>query len=89
MNKSAGSCGFRADYPGNVERGVVCIYFKESLSIRFLDISSNLDESLLCELSYGNKKCFIATLYRSPSQSLEEFEFFFSNFQPKNLHNNG
>ena len=25
----------RADYPGNVKRGEVCIYFKESLSIRF------------------------------------------------------
>ena len=52
----------RADYPENVKGGV-CIYFKESLSIRFLDLPSNLDEFLLCELSYKNKKCFIATLY--------------------------
>ena len=32
----------RADYPGNVKRGGVCIYFKEPLSIRFLDFPSNL-----------------------------------------------
>ena len=37
----------RADYPGNVKRGGVCIYFKESLSIRFLDVPSNLDKCLL------------------------------------------
>ena len=71
----------RADYPGNVKRGGVCIYFKESLSIRFLVVPSNLDEWLLCELSYKNKRCFIATLYHSPSQSREEFEKFLSNFE--------
>ena len=68
-------------YSGNVERGGVCIYFKESLSIRFLDVPSNLNECLLCELSYKNKKCFIATLYRSPAQSRKEFEKFLSNFE--------
>ena len=71
----------RSDYPGNVKTGGVCIYFKESLSIHFLDVPSNLDECLLCELSYKNKKCFIATLYHSPSQSREEFEKFLSNFE--------
>ena len=71
----------RADYPGNVERGGLCIYFKESLSMRFLDVPGNLDECLLCELSFKKKKCFIATLYRSPSQSREEFEKFLGNFE--------
>ena len=50
----------RADYSGNVKRGGVCIYFKESLS---LDVPSNLDECLHCELSYKNKKCFIAIVF--------------------------
>ena len=68
-------------YPGNVKRGGVCIYFKESLSIPFLYVPSNLNECLLCELSYRNNNCFIATLYRSPSQSREEFEKFLSNFE--------
>ena len=71
----------RADYPENVKRGGVFIYFKESLSICFLDVPSNLDDCLLCELSYKNKKCFIATLYCSPSQSRKEFEKFLSNFE--------
>ena len=71
----------RADYPKNVKRGGVCICFKESLSIRLVDVPSNLDKCLLCELSYKNKKCVIATLYRSPSQSREEFEKFLSNFE--------
>ena len=59
----------------------MCIYFKESLSIHSLDVPSNLDERLLCELSYKNKMCFIATSYCSPSQSREEFEKFLSNFE--------
>ena len=29
-------------YPGNVKRGGVCIYFKESLSTRLLDVFSLL-----------------------------------------------
>ena len=76
-----GSKLVRNDYPGNVKRGGVYIYFKDSLSICFLDVPSNLDECLLCELSYKNKKCFITTLYRSFSQSKEEFEKFLSNFE--------
>ena len=71
----------RDDYRRNVKRGGICIYFKEPLSIRFLDVPSNLDECLLCELSCKNKKCFIATLYHSHSQSREEFEKFLSNFE--------
>ena len=59
----------------------VCIYFKESLSIRFLDVPGNLDECLLYELSYKSKKSFIATLYRSPSHSREEFEKLLGNFE--------
>ena len=71
----------RADYPGNVKRGRVCICFKKSLSIRFLDVLSNLDGCLLCKLSFKNKKCFIATLYRSPRRLREEFEEVLSNFE--------
>ena len=62
----------RADYPGNVKRGGVCIYFKESWSLRFWGFPSYLDQCLLCELSCKNKKCFIATLYCLSSQSRED-----------------
>ena len=77
----------RADYPGNVKRGAVCIYFREPLSKCFLDVPSNLEKCLLCELTkkankcYKNKRCFIATLYCPLSQSREEFETFHSNFE--------
>ena len=64
----------RADYPGNAKRGGICIYFKESISLRFLHVPSNLDECLLC-------KCFIATLYRSPTQSRKQFEKVLYNFE--------
>ena len=47
----------------------------------FLEAPGNLDECLLYELSYKKKKCFIATLYSSPSQSREEFKKFLSNFE--------
>ena len=51
----------KGDYLRNFKRGGVCIYFKESLFIRFLDVPVNLDKCLVCELSYKNRKCFIAT----------------------------
>ena len=68
----------RADYPGKVKTGEACNYLKESLSIRFVDVHSNLH--LLCGLSYKNKRYLIATLYWSPSPLREEFEEFLSNF---------
>ena len=43
----------RADYAGNGKRGAEYIYFREPLSICFLDIPSNLDKCLLCELTKG------------------------------------
>ena len=36
----------------------------------------NLSESLLCELSCNNQKCFLISLYLSPIQSANEFQFF-------------
>ena len=54
----------RADHSRNLKEGEYAFYFKQSLSIRFLGFPSNLDKCLLYELSYKNKKCFIATLYR-------------------------
>ena len=63
----------RADYPGYVKRGGVCIYFKEFLSIRFLDVPSNLDECLLCELNYKNKKLLYIAHPANQEKSLKNF----------------
>ena len=72
----------RADYPENVKTGGACIYFKDSFSVWFLDVPSNSDECLLCELSYKIKKFFML-LYTVclHSQSWEEFEKFLSNYE--------
>ena len=66
----------RADHPSDLKRGGVCIYYKEHLPLICKPNLTPLDECLVCELKIGNKKCFISVLYRSPSQSLEEFERF-------------
>ena len=71
----------RADHPSNTKRGGVCIYYKETLAIRFLDINSILSECLLCEINIDGKKGYLATLYRSPSQTQEDFETFLYQFE--------
>ena len=70
----------RADHPGDIKRGGVCIYYKEILPIKFLNINF-LSECLICELALENKKCLIVSLYRSPSQSNSEFGNFLSSFE--------
>ena len=64
----------RADHP-NVKRGGVCIYYKESLPVRVINLPY-LQEALLLELNDQNKKIIISSLYRSPSQNSEEFGSF-------------
>ena len=70
----------RADHPSNTERGGVCIYYKESLSVQALNLK-NLNESIICEVSIQNCKGYIDVIYRSTSQSTVEFEEFLSNFE--------
>ena len=60
----------RADNLSNNKRGGVGIYFKETLAIRPVPTNS-LKECLLLEVFIGNKKGFVLSLYRSPSQSQE------------------
>ena len=60
--------------------GGVCIYYKESLSVRALNLT-NLNECIICEVSIQNCKGYIGVIYRSPSQSTAEFEEFLSNFE--------
>ena len=45
----------RSDHPSNIKRGGVCIYFKESLAVRIVSITS-LTECLVCEVQYKTKK---------------------------------
>ena len=65
----------RTDDPANTKRGSVFLYFRNSLPLRILDIHF-LHECINFEKRIGNKVCNFISLYRSPNQSLEEFETF-------------
>ena len=65
----------RADHPNDVKRGGVCVYVKNFLATKVCNIS-NLKECIIIELNLNNKKGYAITLYRSPSQSIDEFERF-------------
>ena len=68
----------RADHLNDVKRGGVCVYVKSSLSARTCNIN-RLNECLVLEVSFDNKKGYIVCLYRSPSQSNDEFDDFLIN----------
>ena len=63
----------RADHRNNVKRGGVCAYVKESLLVRNFS-NSYLSECLTLEGTISNKKGYVVTLYRSPSQTSDEFD---------------
>ena len=65
----------RADHPNDVKRGGVCVYIKNSLATKICKIS-NLTECIVVELNVNNKKGYVIALYRSPSQSTDEFDEF-------------
>ena len=68
----------RAEHLSNVEKGGVCICFKSSLSLKVLDIQF-LQECINFEIKIADKICNFISLYRSPSQSKDEFESFADN----------
>ena len=70
----------RADHPDNIKRGGVCIYYKDFLPVRVI-ITPYFKEALLLEISYSNKKVMVSVIYRSPSQTNDEFDSFLSNLQ--------
>ena len=59
-----------------MKKGEVCIFYKDHLPISLKPNITTLSEYLVCELNAGKKRCFITVLYRSPSQSIEEFSQF-------------
>ena len=67
-------------YIYNTKRGGVCLYYKNNLPLRVINIGY-LNECLTLELTIGDKICNFVVLYRSPSQSQDDFETFSSNFE--------
>ena len=70
----------RADHLSNTKKGDVCIYLKNSLPLKVLDIQL-LQECINFEIKIAGKKCNFISLYRSPSQFKDEFEWFADNLE--------
>ena len=69
-----------SDHPSKNKRGGVYLYYKNYLPLRILSISY-LKEFLNFELKVGDKSYNFVVLYRSPSQSQDDFETFSGNFE--------
>ena len=70
----------RSEHPSNSRLGEVWIYYKEVLPLRVINVNY-LNEYIRFELNIGEKLfCFI-NLYRSPSQTQDEFDKFTNNLQ--------
>ena len=67
-------------HPSNRKRDGVCIYYKSALPLRVLNIYY-LQESISFELKTGDKVRNFISLYRSPSQTQDEFEKFSENLE--------
>ena len=70
----------RADHPNNIKRGGVCIYYKESLPARVINLPY-FKEARLSEMTDNNKKITVSVIYRSPSRNNSEFDSFLSNLE--------
>ena len=70
---------FRADHPSNTKQGGVCIYYRNSLPLKILNIQY-LHECINFEIRIGGKLCKLCR-YRSPSQPQDNFESFANNFE--------
>ena len=67
---------FRCDHASKLRRGGVGLYFKDHLPFAIRPNLTALDGCLVCEIQNGSKRLFITILYRSPSQSIEQFSLF-------------
>ena len=70
-----GSDLIRADHPSNTKRGGVCIYYRNLLPLKLINIHY-LNECITFEIKLGDKICNFVSLYRSPNQSEDDFENF-------------
>ena len=69
-----------ADHPDDTKRGGVCIYYKESLPVKIINLPY-FKEALLLEMSYNKNKVIVSVIYCSPSQTNDEFGLFLPNLE--------
>ena len=70
----------RSDHLSNTKRGGVCIYYKNYLPLRVININY-LNECIVFDIKLGDKICSFVVLCRSPTQSSDEFESFSKNLE--------
>ena len=70
----------RADHPDDTKRDGVCIYYKESLPVRVINLPF-FNEALLLEMSYKKTKVLVSVIYRSPSQNCNAFNLFLTQLE--------
>ena len=70
----------RSDHPSNKKRGGICIYYKKFLPLKITGVRL-LEECIAFDLIIRNKLCSFVVLYRSPSQSQDDFAIFSDNFE--------
>ena len=67
---------FHSDHPSNTKTGGVCHYAREGLPIRGRKDLELLQEIIITEINIARKRIFLGTIYRSPSQSSQQSEYF-------------
>ena len=67
-----------ADHLSNSKRRGVAIYYKNFLPLKLIYVNY-LSESILFQLQIDSKICNIISLYRSPSQTADNFDSFLEN----------
>ena len=70
----------RADNLSDSKKGGKGIYYKELLAIRPVEVK-NLNECIILEVSIKKKRGYVVSLYRSPSQTQDEFDIFLISFE--------
>ena len=70
----------RADHPSNTKRGGICIYYRNCLPLKLINICY-LSECITFVIKLGDKICNFVSWYRSPNQFEDDFENFYNNFE--------
>ena len=70
----------KGDHLSDSKRGGVCIYCKEHIPLIKRDDVCTLDNCLMTEICSQGEKSFLTCIYRSPSQSRDEFDNFCTKF---------
>ena len=80
IEKYQGTSCIALTHPSDVKRDGICIYYKTRQSLKVLS-TNFLRECINFGVSIGNKICRFIHLYRTPSQSQDEFHDFLTNLE--------